>query len=258
MLVEGKAHPVYQIKTFTELMNSSGLNISKVWPIRVVDNTLNGAWVEPSLSHIEIIPTLYRILQQINDDWMGEASKFSFSSMKAPSSDRTAFLFYALDELKPRYIQCLFSYINFFFTLENGFSVFHDELKHIKDELDLKIKINKKPKRPSYVEKLRLVRNHTVTHWGGPDKKHGINSRAGRMWGFSFPGDADNLVELAFGSSSLVGADDRSLLSIPETHKICMSYIKSYDDICADLLNQIISYLPIKIGNREYSSTKPQ
>jgi hypothetical protein len=37
----------------------------------------------------------------------------------------------ALERLKPRFVQCLFSYINFFFTLENGFAVLFDELREI-------------------------------------------------------------------------------------------------------------------------------
>jgi hypothetical protein len=116
----------------------------------------------------------------------------------------------------------------------------------------LNLEIPKWPKRTQYIEKLRLVRNNTVVHWGGPDKKYEIDSQAGRLWGFSWPGDAVDLTNLAFGSQSLVGAKDRVLQPIPVTHELCMQYLKQCDVRCVDLFNRIIECLPITIGTQEY------
>ena len=60
----------------------------------------------------------------------------------------------ALESLKPRFIQCLFSYINFFFTLENGFQVLLSELCELNSELGLELKAPKRPKRTAYIHKL--------------------------------------------------------------------------------------------------------
>lgn len=239
----------------TETMHSSGLEVAKIWPIRVWGK--NGVWSLPSLSHIEVIPTLWTILHQIDSDWKNYAASYSYSGLKRLYVSKNVFFTYAFEELKPRYIQCLFSYINFFFTLENGLSIYYDELKLLKDELALKLKIAKKPKRNAYVEKLRLVRNTTVVHWGGPDKKHDVESRAGRSWGFSWASDADDLTYLEFTPSLVDGAKDRLLKSLPDTHNICISYLKQYDVLCANLLSQIVSHLPIKLGDREYVYMKP-
>lgn len=161
----------------TEIMNSSELELPKIWPIRVWDRKNIGTWTLPSLNHTEVIPTLWVILHQIDSDWKDHASSYSYSALKKHHIHKAEFFVHALDELEPRYIQCLFSYINFFFTLENGLSIFYDELKNLKDELGLRLRIAKKPKRVPYIEKLRLVRNNTVVHWGGPDKKHDVDSR---------------------------------------------------------------------------------
>lgn len=246
-----------QVKSTTDIMNSYGLELHKIWPIRVWDHSNNRAWSLPALSNIEVIPTFWVILHQINNDWKDQALKFSYPTGSDHNISKDEFLFDALDELKPRYIQCLFSYINFFFTLENGYSIFHGELKSFKDELSLRLKVPKKPKRNPYIEKLQLIRNHTVVHWGGPDKKYDIDSRAGRYWGFSFSSNADSLIDLEFGSETLVGAKDRVLKPLPETHRICTDHLKQYDLICASLLNEIVNNLPINIGNREYVYSKP-
>lgn len=247
---------VIQAKSIIDIMNSYGLELHKTWPIRVWDHKNNRTWSLPALSNMEIIPTFWAILHQIDRDWKEHALKFSFATANAHDTDRNRLLFEALEELKPRFIQCLFSYINFFFTVETGYSIFHDELKNLKDKLRLRLKVAKKPKRNPYIEKLRLVRNHTVVHWGGPDKKHDIDSRAGRYWGFSFSTNADSLVDLEFGSLTLVGAKDRVLKSLPETHKICTDHLKQYDLISANLLSEIVKHLPIKTGDLEYVYTK--
>lgn len=241
-------------------MNESGLAIARVWPIRVWDHGPGGGtWVLPSLSNIEAIPTLWRVLHQIHDDWVREADKYNYSEVQRtqPNLDKSVFLMEALEEVKPRYIQYLFSYVNFFFTLENGFSVFYDELKALQAQLGLGLKISKKPKQPQNYSKLRRVRNYTVVHWGGPGKKHDINSHAGRMWGFSFKAEAVTLLDLRFGAISLVGADDRYLETIPEIHRACIGYLKQYDELCAELFERIVSHLPITVDNKEYVSTRP-
>lgn len=164
--------------------------ISKIEPIRVWDHAEGrGTWVLPALSHTEAIPTLWKILDLIRSDWTEAAAALSIPDNCTDISSKACFHLDALEYLKPRFIQCLFSYINFFFTLENGFQVLLSELGDLNHELGLKLKIPKSPKRPPYIEKIWLVRNHTVVHWGGPGKKHELDSRAGRLWGFSWPGD---------------------------------------------------------------------
>jgi hypothetical protein len=232
------------------------LEVSKIGPIRVWDSAGGGGtWILPSLSHTEIIPTFWIILHQIVSDWTDAAGQYALSAQASSTVDKATFLFDTFELLKPRFIQCLFAYINFFFTLEKGFEVFYDELKRINYELGLKIKPEKKPTWPAYVKKMRRVRHYTVVHWGDPKGNHELDSRAGRNWGFSYPGDADSLIEMTFGNESLEGAADRVLSPLSETHQICASYIKQYDRICADLLARIIAHLPMTVGSRQYVYT---
>ena len=133
-----------------------------------------------------------------------------------------------------------------------SFKIVLSEFGKLDRELGLKLDVPKHPKRPPYIDKLRRVRNSTVVHWGGSEKKHQLDSQAGRRWGFSWPGDATDLRNLAFGSQSVIGAQDRGLQPIPATHEVCMKYLKQYDDKCVDLFRGIASHLPITLGTRQY------
>ncbi len=235
----------------------SALAISKIAPVRVWDHRDGGGtWLLPSLSHTEIIPTLWQILYLIQSDWGQAAACFAVPHEAVDDSEMAFSQMNALESLKPRYIHCLFSYINFFFTLENGFQVLLTELGQLNNELQLRLDVPKRPKQPAYVEKLRRVRNNTVVHWGGPAKKNELDSRAGRFWGFSWPGGSSDLTDLAFGNESLQGANDRVLHPIPKTHSICVEYLKQYDEKCADLLGRIVTRLPITLGTRQYEHVR--
>ncbi len=227
--------------------------ISQIERIRVWDHREGGGtWILPSLSTTEAIPTLWQVLHLINSDWHNAATDNSMPQDNAEGSELALWQMDALETLKPRYIQCLFSYINFFFTLENGFQVLLSELGEVNHELSLRLPMPKRPKRTAYINKLRRVRNYTVVHWGGPHNKNELDSCAGRYWGFSWPGKAKNMTDLTFGSASLVGASDRVLQPIPDTHQLCMAYLKQYDEQCADLLTRIVAHLPKTIGTRKY------
>jgi hypothetical protein len=208
----------------------------------------------PGLSHADIVPTLWVILHQIEADWRELAMSYVYEGPDDDRDARSSFCFDTYEALRPRYVQCLFSYISFFYLLENGFTVLYDELKDLAFTLNLRFKMPRKPKRPEYIKKLRRVRNHTVVHWGGPDKKSHLNSRAGRMWGFSWDAQANDLVHLCFGNMSVVGAEDRTLLSIPETHAISAAYLREWDEAAHFVLATILEHLPLTVGTRQYTA----
>lgn len=245
----------FHIKSVSERMNSSGLSLPKIYPIRVSNE--KATWITPSLDHIFIIPTFWTILHNIVRDWEEAALKYPFPP-DLNTGERINYEMYAFDELEPQYIQCLFSYINFYFTLENGLNIFYDELKRLHYELGLSEKMPKKPKRDLYIDKLWRVRVFTVVHWGGPDKKHKLNSIAGRSWGLAYKNDVNNLIDLEFGYSSVVGAEDRVLKPIKETHEICTNHIIKLDEACASIMLKITSYLPLTIKGNKYEWLKPE
>jgi hypothetical protein len=231
------------------------LKIAKVQAIRVWDHgPKGGTWTLPGLSHRGIMPTLWIILHQLESDWRDVAQEHPYTGDPGDELARSSFLHDALNRITPRYIQCLFSYVNFFCLLENGFGVLYDELRQLNRELDLKLKVAKKPRRNEYIEKLRRVRNNTVVHWGGPAQKHDLDSRAGRMWGVALPSAATDLVGLEFGYLGVVGAQDRVLKSLGETHLCCVAYLQQFDAASADLLSRIVAHMPIEVGTRQYQA----
>jgi hypothetical protein len=248
-----------RIKTMTDLMHETGLEVPKIWPIRVIDQVNNRAWVLPGVSHIEAIPTLWKIIHQIVDDWTKEALQYSYKDDKYKDLDRYTFFTHAYDSLLPRYIHCLFSFINFFFLLQTHFRVLHKEITDLGSELSLGIAILPPPVEPLYVKKMRRVRNKTVVHMGEPRPRDPdvLDTAAGKMWGGSWDSNADTLLDINFGNSTVVGASERTLDSIPETHRICIAYLVEYDRVCAEALKEIVKHLPLTIGGKEYSYTQP-
>lgn len=86
------------------------LELLKIHPIRVIDHSINATWVLPSLDYKEIIPTLWAILVQIVDDWHRISNEYQFPQDNLERS--LSYIMTSFEDIKPRYIQCLFPYIN--------------------------------------------------------------------------------------------------------------------------------------------------
>lgn len=229
------------------------LEIPQIEVIRVWDDSIPATWVLPSMSVNDAFPILWEVLHLIVSDW-NAAVNTSNDSEIAPSNTPSSVVreYEKFERLKPRFIQALFSYINFFFTLQNGYCVFLSDMKDICRDLDITLRLPKHPKPNAYIHKLRRVRNHTVVHWGGPDQKRDIDSKAGRSWGFSWPANPDGLIDLQFGGDSLIGASDRQLLSMNETHRICTEHLREYDRLCVDVWSKLVQLLPSEKGTRRF------
>lgn len=225
-----------------------------------------GAWTHPGLSPSNF-QTLWIILHQIEQDWIEAVQKID---PKKYEDDPNLQSFDAYREIEPRYIQNLFSYINFFFLLETGFKTLADELKELSQNLDLKIKTENIPEHCAYIKKLKLVRNKTVVHWGEKKagkmseeqaNRHKKNTSAGRRWGAYWKPTGDvicDLTNMGFGSMTVSGAEDRKLSSLPETHKICAAYLQQCDEICAALLKEIMDQIPITKNEIKYEAIYPR
>lgn len=253
----GFDYSIIKPKRLSELLSESELQITRYFPIRVWDDNINGTYVYPSLSHWEEFPTLLKILNLIDADWKKLAKNYTFPFKGVLKNQKITFMSSTLDGLKPHFIFHLFSYINFFFTLDYGFKGLYKELKEINHKLGLNYKFPKQPKWNDYIKKIKLVRNKTVVHWGDPNSDRSPDTSAGKMWGFSFPTDDNNLLNLSFGSSSVVGASDRVLKPLPETHLICKKYLLEFDAVCSNMFKQIIESLPISIDGRRFEYTSP-
>lgn len=225
-----------------------------IWPINVIDHEMPGAWVTPDASTLGNIPLLRKILDQIVQDWKSEAAKYNLpASRRARDHVRSTLFFDAVDMIIPRFIQSLFSYIVFFFMVENGYHLVYSRLNKLNDDLGLHLPHGRLPQRTEFRERLWLVRNFSVAHWSGTENKRRLDSSAGRDWGIFWNQNA-SLEELQFGATGVSGSKNRQLEPLPEIHRLCSLYLDEFDEVCANYLLDIKSYLPLKVGSREYSN----
>ena len=220
-------------------------------------------WSLPSAPVVGNIPVLLQILDRIVEDWKTEVSFYKKNLNKKATDEMVAFVS-AMVDLKPRFIQCLFSYIMFFFSLENGYNLVYSQLNSLNRELNLKIGHGKPPKRTSLINKMWLIRNYSVAHWAGTEKKENLDSIAGRyLESYCEKNDSGyDLENLQFGAISLTNYNDmtgevtestnRQVPPIPMLHKQCSSYLIEFDHICAGYLIDIKNQLPIVRGDVKY------
>lgn len=201
---------------------------------------------------------LWTVLHNCHDDWRNFSRSYPIPSDKEEDV-RRELLSEALVHLQPRFIQCLFSYVNFFFLMDTGFGRLSKEVSDLYRKLQLKPKALKKPKPCSYIEKLRLVRNKTIVHWGEPKNAEceSPDDRAGWSWDRFLLTNDEDLYDFIFGGSSVPGALDRQLLPFRETHRICTEYLWKYDEHCASLLVGLKPHLPKTVDGVRYEIVDP-
>jgi hypothetical protein len=229
------------------------LELSKQIPIEVHDHNKHQWRNIPDRQVLENIPVIWIMLEQVIQDWTTASRVYpSFANVKEKAK-RAVLEFEAFQRFKPRLFQCLFSYIIFFFMLENGYHFVYSELNRINRELGLRTRHNKPPERTEFINSLWKLRNFSVAHWAGTEKNIS-DSVAGRQWGYAFghtkrheewAGDMEHLVPLFSGMV---------IASIPDTHARCSNYLSEFDIVCSDYLKAIIEQMPKTLNGVEYNS----
>jgi hypothetical protein len=247
-----------------KLMNS---RLTSVSPFAMSDTTPGGGvWSVPNAAVLVNIPVLWTILFRVIEDWLSEASRYSLPLETVPQVDKAIALVNAIEMGKPCYIQCLFSYITSFFALENGYHLVYAQLNETNRRLNLKLRHPRPPKRSALIERLWLVRNFSVAHWAGTEKRN-ADSIAGRSWDLFIDKDEQkgyNISDLRFGASGVLQRDpvtgveisskDRQLGPLPKMHESCTLYLQKFDDVCAEYLAAIKGCLPLSDGRFRYMS----
>lgn len=244
----------YSNRDLSSTMNT--LELSKLIPIEIHDHNQHILLYIPEQHVLENIPVIWMMLEQVIQDW-SISSKAYPSFAKVKEKDKQAALeFEAFQLFKPRLFQCLFSYIIFFFMLENGYNFVYSELNRINRDLGLRISHKKPPERTEFITGLWKLRNYTVAHWAGTEQKNISDSAAGRQWGYAFAhtkrheewaGDMEHIVP---------GFPGIAIASIPETHDRCSNYLSKFDQVCADYLKAIIVQMPKTLNGVEYNGWK--
>jgi hypothetical protein len=209
--------------------NFMNFRLTSLSPFAVWDTTPGGGvWRVPNAAVLANIPVLWAILFRVIEDWLSEASRYGLPLEIVVEEDKAVALVNAIEMAKPRYIQRLFSYITFFFALENGYCLVYSQLNRINRKLNLKLRHPRPPKRSEFIERLWLVRNFSIAHWAGTEKQN-LDSIAGRSWSLFIDKDEQelyNISDLQFGASGVVQRDsatggevsskDRQLSPLPK------------------------------------------
>ena len=235
-----------------------------LWAISVLDERESAAWSVPSMVVQQNISLAWKILTQIVEDWKSAAQDFQLR-LEEEVSDPVLLEFDVIQNAQPRFIQCLFSYITFFFALESGYSLIYSQLNKLNKELKLNLPHDKFVERSEFVRKLWRIRNFSIAHWGATEKKEQLDLIAGRYWDW-YCSEKNNEIldieQMGFGimkasrldinSKTAKSSADRKIESIPKTHQQCSKYLSKLDTTCVAYLASIKSKLPLVIDGRRY------
>jgi hypothetical protein len=202
----------------------------------------------PESQVMENLPVIWAILEQVVTDWQNISKEFSTLHLaKENIMDPET-----LNWLRPRLFKCLYSYVIFFFMLENGYHFVYSELNHVNNDLDLRVKHNKPPKRTEFIISLWKLRNFTIAHWAGTEKSAISDSITGRQWGYAFMHSVrfDKWVDAI--EHIVPGFSGVTIASISETHNRCTEYLSEFDHICTEYLKGIILQMPKTKNGLEY------
>jgi len=177
----------------------------------------------------------------------------------------------ALHSLPRYYIKYLFTYVFFFGALTEVYEVFYDDLKNLNDELhkehQLRIKLPKMPKKTPYIEKVKKIRNISITHVGKQNKKNPATSTVAANWKYvtielpkNEPMDINKLcffscrIDCKDSDGKMVHtSEDLEIKGIHELHENCTKYLEEFDSVCAEILEKISCELPLKNGDKEFT-----
>lgn len=224
------------------------LELNKQIPLEIFNHNENTLLRVPDPQVMENIPVVWDMLEQVIKDWQATSKEFSSLNLAKESFLDPETLAW----LKPRMFKCLYSYVIFFFMLENGYHFVYSELNRVNNDLDLRIKHSKPPKRTEFINSLWKLRNFTIAHWAGTEKSAVADSIAGRQWGYAY-GHSARFDKWADAIEDIVpGFSGVAIASIPETHNRCTNYLSEFDQTCAEYLRDVILQMPKTKNGLEY------
>jgi hypothetical protein len=219
-------------------------------PVGVWSTT--GAWAIPTVQGS--VPELWRILNRVLQAWRCETvrAKESLAPL-IPGADVDLEGFDRLTALRWPFIQAFFTYITFFFMLENAYRLLYSHLNRLNREIEANAAHNKLPQRTAYIDLLWHIRNQSIAHFASTERPS-PDSSAGTMLGV-FTGTKEGRLDLegiCFGGMSVVGARPRETLSLPDSHVLCVEYLKQMDSVCDEYFGAVLTYLPKTVSGKDY------
>ena len=151
------------------------------------------------------------------------------------------------------FIQALFTYITFFFMLETAYRQLYSHLNHLNREIEAGAAHKKLPQRTPYIELLWHIRNKSIAHFASMEQPS-PDSSAGTMLGV-FAGTKQGRPDLdgiCFGGMSVAGARPRETVSLPDSHVLCLEYLKQMDLVCDEYFGAVLANLPKTVSGKDY------
>lgn len=230
----------------------------EIVPIRV--KTKDAVWTRPSF--IGNFRILQQILNQIVQEWTDIADTRQATFGKLPDDpDCVRQHAAAVEDLKPRFIRALFSYLVFFCMVEDGYRKLQTDLNKLNAETNLCVKHDSLPTPCETIRDARAIRNRSVAHWADPGQGD-LRKLAGRTWLFTSGPKEDGtyrVADLEFQNailSHLDGSERSDGLSLPplgELHRICADYLNECSRACKEYLAAIREQMPVTVDGVEYS-----
>ena len=219
-------------------------------PVRVWTTT--GTWAIPTVQGS--IPELWRILNRVLQGWRSEVLRVKETPTPlGPGAPVDLEDSHRLMALQWPFIQALFTYITFFFMLENAYRLLYSHLNRLNREIEAGAAHPKLPQRTPYIELLWHIRNKSIAHFASMERPS-PDSSAGRMLGV-FAGTKDGRVDLdgiCFGGMSVAGARSRETVSLRDSHLLCVEYLKQMDVVCDEYFGAVLKYLPKTVNGMDY------
>jgi hypothetical protein len=218
---------------------------------------LRGEARHPNPHLFSIIPLLWTILDLVCADWEHEVAPRQRACDLAETTDqRIIFSCKAFADLEPSFLKCLFSYISFFVSLEHAYDLFYRGLNHLNRLPLFQVRHPKPPKRDSYIDRVHLVRDIALVHFGSNNATE-ADAASGLLWeptSMSGTPEGFDLSRITFRPGRLVlrdsvgqvigAATDLEINGLPELDQHCTLFLHQYDTACADYLRALQARLP--------------
>ena len=246
-------------------------------PPFILFNSSKGIGIKPNSAILDGVKMLFRIMNNIIDDFIVKTKQFENSMVPIPGYPKM-YDFKDMDDaiaFPDLLYLSLTSYITTFFSLECGLKRLYADFNSMNNEFGLNISHSKLPKQNEYIEKLWHVRNKSIAHWGEKVSKNNIQAfldhASGNYIGaYSYPTNPNGpgyLLKSEWGAMGCGGCidqvtgkwvepRDKMLKPLPETHEICLEYINEIDNICTEYFVKIKGCLPITQNGIEYTLTR--
>ena len=233
--------------------------ISDIGPVYYSNESKKTAGVAPNVILFNNITLMWDFLELTVKDWQREASPYQEKINGAKETNRIVHVGRAFMELQSYALKCIFSYAMFFVSLDKAYDTLYEQINHLNSKPFLQVKHDGKPHKTDYIEKVKKVRDISISHI---DSKKGskLDALAAIQWQpMSLSGPIDdipNIDNLSFGGFTSIIKDshgkvieqssDFEIKGVIEMHKYCSEYLDKYDKVCATYLTEIKARLPAK------------